>query len=60
MKAWIKKCQDDSETSNWISANTKDCPKCKSAIEKNGGWYANSFLYVGLIVSQQSHDLQKV
>lgn len=43
MKAWVKKCQDDSETSNWISANTKDCPKCRSAIEKNGGWYA-SFL----------------
>jgi len=37
MKAWLKKCQDDSETSNWISANTKDCPKCNSAIEKNGG-----------------------
>lgn len=37
MKAWTKKCQDDSETSNWISTNTKDCPKCKSAIEKNGG-----------------------
>jgi len=37
MKQWIKKCKDDSETSNWICANTKDCPKCKSAIEKNGG-----------------------
>jgi len=37
MKAWVKKCQDDSETSNWISVNTKDCPKCRSAIEKNGG-----------------------
>lgn len=34
---WLKKCQDDSETSNWISANTKDCPKCHSCIEKNGG-----------------------
>jgi ariadne-1 len=37
MKEWLKKCQDDSETSNWISVNTKDCPKCNSAIEKNGG-----------------------
>lgn len=36
-KMWMKKCQDDSETSNWISANTKDCPKCNSCIEKNGG-----------------------
>ena len=27
IKKWIKKCDDDSETSNWISANTKECPK---------------------------------
>ena len=26
---WLKKCEDDSETANWINANTKDCPKCK-------------------------------
>ena len=26
IKKWIKKCDDDSETSNWISANTKECP----------------------------------
>ena len=37
VKKWIKKCEDDSETSNWISANTKECPKCQSTIEKNGG-----------------------
>lgn len=35
--AWLKKCNDDSETSNWIAAHTKLCPKCKSVIEKNGG-----------------------
>jgi len=23
LKLWIKKCDDDSETSNWIAANTK-------------------------------------
>lgn len=34
---WRKKCADDSETANWISAHTKDCPKCKAIIEKNGG-----------------------
>ncbi|CAF4912999.1 unnamed protein product [Rotaria sp. Silwood1] len=28
LRRWHKKCQDDSETSNWIAANTKDCPKC--------------------------------
>ena len=37
VKIWLKKCADDSETSNWISANTKECPKCVSTIEKNGG-----------------------
>src|SRR5690606_32376419 len=37
MKYWRKKCEDDSETFNWISSNTKDCPKCGKATEKNGG-----------------------
>ncbi|KAK2784616.1 hypothetical protein FQN53_008334 [Emmonsiellopsis sp. PD_33] len=37
VKKWLKKCKDDSETANWISANTKECPKCASTIEKNGG-----------------------
>lgn len=37
LKKWVKKCQDDSETANWIDANTQGCPRCESAIEKNGG-----------------------
>ncbi|CAB4062969.1 ARIH1 [Lepeophtheirus salmonis] len=37
IKKWIKKCDDDSETSHWISANTKECPKCLATIEKDGG-----------------------
>ncbi|KAJ3321726.1 hypothetical protein HDV06_003875 [Boothiomyces sp. JEL0866] len=37
VKRWLKKCADDSETSNWIAANTKECVKCFSMIEKNGG-----------------------
>ncbi|KAN0065115.1 hypothetical protein ACQY0O_001612 [Thecaphora frezii] len=37
VKLWLKKCEDDSETANWISANTKECPACSSTIEKNGG-----------------------
>ncbi|KAL9048964.1 MAG: hypothetical protein Q9162_007462 [Coniocarpon cinnabarinum] len=37
VKKWLKKCADDSETANWISANTKECPRCFSTIEKNGG-----------------------
>lgn len=37
VKKWLKKCKDDSETANWISANTKECSRCNSTIEKNGG-----------------------
>lgn len=37
VRMWIRKCEDDSETANWISANTKECPNCDSSIEKNGG-----------------------
>uniref|UniRef100_A0A1I7ZLB5 RBR-type E3 ubiquitin transferase n=1 Tax=Steinernema glaseri TaxID=37863 RepID=A0A1I7ZLB5_9BILA len=37
LKSWTKKCNDDSETAHYLSANTKNCPKCDSLIEKNGG-----------------------
>ena len=36
-KRWKVKCQDDSETKNWLTANTKACPKCGKPVEKNGG-----------------------
>ncbi|KAJ3674045.1 hypothetical protein LUZ60_006037 [Juncus effusus] len=34
---WARKCRDESETVNWITVNTKPCPKCRKAVEKNGG-----------------------
>mmetsp|Transcript_14707 Transcript_14707/g.30234 ORF Transcript_14707/g.30234 Transcript_14707/m.30234 type:complete len:555 (-) Transcript_14707:68-1732(-) len=34
---WEEKCQNESETANWILANTKKCPKCFTRIEKNQG-----------------------
>lgn len=37
VKKWIKRCEDDSETANWIEANTQACPRCHTQIEKNGG-----------------------
>ncbi|TKR96382.1 hypothetical protein L596_010405 [Steinernema carpocapsae] len=37
LRKWMLKQEDDSETLNWISANTKTCPKCRTQIEKNGG-----------------------
>ncbi|VDD93487.1 unnamed protein product [Enterobius vermicularis] len=37
IRKWLIKCVDDSETANYISAHTKDCPNCHSCIEKNGG-----------------------
>jgi len=36
-RRWKVKCQDDSETKNWLTANTKPCPKCGKLVEKNGG-----------------------
>jgi len=37
LQKWLVKCRDDSETYNWLVSNTKDCPKCLTSIEKNGG-----------------------
>lgn len=37
LRLWISKSVDDSESTKWILVNTKDCPKCNSAIQKNGG-----------------------
>lgn len=37
LRLWLQKEQDESETANWVSANTKPCPQCGSTIEKNGG-----------------------
>jgi ariadne-1 len=34
---WLEKCRNESETANWILANTKECPKCVTRIEKNNG-----------------------
>ncbi|KAK6946189.1 IBR domain [Dillenia turbinata] len=34
---WARKCRDESETVNWITVNTKPCPKCHKPVEKNGG-----------------------
>lgn len=48
-KMWLQKCQDDSETANWIKTNTKECSKCQSTIEKNGGCKFVIFLTTGLL-----------
>ncbi|XP_065202301.1 potential E3 ubiquitin-protein ligase ariadne-2 [Planococcus citri] len=37
IKNWLTKCADDSETANYLSVHTKDCPHCNVCIEKNGG-----------------------
>jgi len=37
LKNWKDKDSAESQTMNWITVNTKNCPKCSSRIEKNGG-----------------------
>ena len=37
LELWKEKCKNESETANWILANTKSCPECTSRIEKNQG-----------------------
>lgn len=37
LRQWRQKCADESETANWLNANTKPCPKCGNPVEKNGG-----------------------
>ena len=37
LASWNEKCRNESETANWILANTKSCPKCVARIEKNQG-----------------------
>jgi len=37
VRQWAAKCRDDSETTHWLGANTKECPRCHVAVEKNGG-----------------------
>ena len=34
---WHEKNNNESETANWITANTKTCPKCATRIQKDGG-----------------------
>jgi len=36
-KKWIAKASDEQENIVWMAANTKQCPRCHAAIEKNGG-----------------------
>ncbi|CAM0952961.1 unnamed protein product [Alopecurus aequalis] len=37
VRAWQVKHASDSETANWVLANTKHCPECRKPIEKNQG-----------------------
>ncbi|XP_066334446.1 probable E3 ubiquitin-protein ligase ARI8 [Miscanthus floridulus] len=37
VRAWLDKNASYTETSNWVLANTKHCPRCRLPIEKNQG-----------------------
>ncbi|CAG8722745.1 14831_t:CDS:2, partial [Racocetra fulgida] len=42
VQKWAEKCENDSETINWISAFTKKCGRCNSNIEKKWWWQPNN------------------
>nr|BAK06149.1 predicted protein [Hordeum vulgare subsp. vulgare] len=37
VRVWMEKNRSDSETAQWVLANTKHCPECRRPIEKNHG-----------------------
>ncbi|XP_037438744.1 probable E3 ubiquitin-protein ligase ARI5 [Triticum dicoccoides] len=37
VREWLEKNRSDSETAQWVLANTKHCPECRRPIEKNQG-----------------------
>ncbi|KAI7863140.1 hypothetical protein BDF14DRAFT_1876392 [Spinellus fusiger] len=37
VKKWMKICEEDIKSIQWLITNTKPCPGCQTAIEKNGG-----------------------
>jgi len=42
MKKWDQKCKDDSETANWLNANTKDCIAYPSPCRRVGSLSSSS------------------
>ncbi|ESQ32692.1 hypothetical protein EUTSA_v10005453mg [Eutrema salsugineum] len=36
-KLWRKKCEDESETVNWITVHTRVCPKCNKPVHRSDG-----------------------
>jgi len=37
VRDWVRRMLDGTETTSWLNANTKPCPKCTKPVEKNGG-----------------------
>src|SRR5690606_9489759 len=37
VEAMGKKCEDESETLNWITVHTKMCPKCSKPVQRSDG-----------------------
>jgi len=37
LNMWLEKEHNESETANWMTCNTKNCPKCDARIYKDGG-----------------------
>lgn len=54
LRKWIKKCDDDSETSNWIAANTKVCK-----VQIKLGFYSRIHLSILAIIHMEVNEKLK-
>ncbi|KDQ59690.1 hypothetical protein JAAARDRAFT_68289 [Jaapia argillacea MUCL 33604] len=49
---WLKNAREDAGTSQWIKANTRNCPKCQQNIEKSGGCKHCNYMFCWLCMQK--------
>lgn len=59
VRNWRSQSKEQSETAMWLNANTKDCPKCKAAIEKNMGCNVSARVHV-CYEWQSAHEMMTI
>ena len=52
IKKWLTKCADDSETANYISANTKDVSNLMIVVRESQNWQGFSYPFCASFLKQ--------